>query len=93
MHILIEKSDKESDKEEKEEEEEETSLSDVDDEEIEAVILSPEEVRIKSIIWYNENKEYLEEMEARARKIEMDKKNGVYTKRTVSYIYIMMINK
>ncbi|CAO3618959.1 unnamed protein product [Cunninghamella echinulata] len=71
-------------KPEKEEEEEEVSLSDVDDEEIEAVILSPEEVKIKSIIWYNENKEYLEEMEARARKIEMDKKNGVYTKRNKS---------
>ncbi|KAI9309264.1 hypothetical protein BJ944DRAFT_173294 [Cunninghamella echinulata] len=70
--------------EKEEDEEEEVSLSDVDDEEIEAVILSPEEVKIKSIIWYNENKEYLEEMEARARKIEMDKKNGVYTKRNKS---------
>ncbi|CAO3616901.1 unnamed protein product [Cunninghamella blakesleeana] len=81
----LEKTEKESDKEDKEDDEnegKEESLSDVDDEEIEAVILSPEEVRIKSIIWYNENKEYLEEMEARARKIEVDKKNGVYTKRT-----------
>ncbi|CAO3594341.1 unnamed protein product [Absidia cylindrospora] len=64
-----------------EDEDEESSLSDVDDEEIEAMLLSPMEVELKTVIWYNANKEYLEEMEAKARKIEMDKKNGVYTKR------------
>ncbi|KAI8093554.1 uncharacterized protein BX664DRAFT_384967 [Halteromyces radiatus] len=63
------------------EDEEETSLSDVDDEEIEAVLLNPEEVELKTTIWYNANKEYLAEMEAKARKIEMDKKNGVYTRK------------
>ncbi|KAI8343021.1 hypothetical protein BC941DRAFT_492198 [Chlamydoabsidia padenii] len=62
--------------------EEEPSLSDVDDDEIEAMILTPVEVELKTLIWYNANKEYLEEMEAKARKIEMDKKNGVYTKRS-----------
>lgn len=56
----------------------------MDDEEIEAMILTPAEVELKTVIWYNANKEYLEEMVAKARKIEMDKKNGVYTKRTVS---------
>jgi transcription factor IIIB subunit 2 len=56
----------------------------VDDEEIEAMILTPEEAQLKTVIWYNANKEYLEEMAAKARKIEMDKKNGVYTKRYVS---------
>ncbi|KAI9020964.1 hypothetical protein CLU79DRAFT_719710 [Phycomyces nitens] len=57
------------------------SLSDVDDEEIEAMILTSEEVTTKTIVWYNANKEYLEEMAAKARKQEMDRKNGIFTKR------------
>ncbi|KAI9320862.1 hypothetical protein BX666DRAFT_1851284 [Dichotomocladium elegans] len=65
----------------KTEEIEEVSLSDVDDEEIEAMILSPEEVKVKSIIWYNENKEYLEELRVRTEKAEMDRKNGIISKR------------
>ncbi|KAI8073046.1 hypothetical protein BC940DRAFT_250460 [Gongronella butleri] len=60
---------------------EELSLSDVDDPEIEAMILTPDEVEIKSLVWYNANKDYLEEMAAKQRKIEMDRKNGVYPRR------------
>lgn len=68
---------------------EEENLSDVDDEEIDAMLLSPEEIKLKTTIWYTANKDYIEEMKAKARKIEMDKQNGVYTKRGVSsYIYI-----
>ncbi|KAL0095148.1 hypothetical protein J3Q64DRAFT_1632279 [Phycomyces blakesleeanus] len=57
------------------------SLSDVDDEEIEAMILTNDEVNAKTIVWYNANKEYLEEMAAKARKQEMDRKNGIFTKK------------
>jgi transcription factor IIIB subunit 2 len=47
-------------------------LSDVDDEEIEAMILTEEEVALKTRIWYHSNKEYLEEMAVR-RMVEKDK--------------------
>ncbi|ORX60523.1 cyclin-like protein [Hesseltinella vesiculosa] len=60
---------------------EDVSLSDVDDEEIEAMILTPEEVECKTMVWYNANKDYLEELAAKHRKMEMDKKNGVFTTR------------
>lgn len=62
----------------KKEPEDDGNLSEVDDEEIEAMLLSPAEVQRKTVVWYTANKEYLAEMEARARKIEMDKRNGVY---------------
>ena len=57
------------------------NLSDVDDEEIEAKILSPIEVKIKSRIWYDANKDYLEEMKIKLQKIEMDRRNGIFVKR------------
>ncbi|KAJ8663408.1 hypothetical protein O0I10_000647 [Lichtheimia ornata] len=62
-------------------EEEDSRLSDVDDEEIEAMLLTPEEVRLKTMIWYTENKEYLAEMKARAEKLAMDRQNGVISKK------------
>ncbi|KAI9492772.1 cyclin-like protein [Zychaea mexicana] len=52
------------------------NLSDVDDEEIEAMILNPMEVKIKTRIWYDANKDYLEEMKAKLQKIEMDRRNA-----------------
>ena len=63
-----------ADDEESEEEEEDDHLSEVDDEEIEAMILTEEEVNLKTRIWYNANKEYLEEMAVR-RLVEKDKGN------------------
>lgn len=66
-------------------EEEDSRLSDVDDEEIEAMLLTPEEVRLKTMIWYTENKEYLAEMKARAEKLAMDRQNGVISKKGVSF--------
>ena len=38
-------------------------LDDVDDEEIEGVILNEEEVKIKTQVWMELNKEYLQEQE------------------------------
>ncbi|KAI9268764.1 hypothetical protein BY458DRAFT_436724 [Sporodiniella umbellata] len=58
--------------EEEEAEEVEESLSDVDCEEIEAMFLTEEEAALKAKIWYNANKEYLEEMAVR-RLVEKDK--------------------
>ncbi|KAI8969707.1 hypothetical protein BDB01DRAFT_583002 [Pilobolus umbonatus] len=55
------------------------SLSDVDDEEIEAMILSPEEVRLKTRVWYNDNKEYLETMAVR-KLVEKDKTHRTHKK-------------
>ncbi|KAF7722975.1 transcription factor TFIIIB subunit brf1 [Apophysomyces ossiformis] len=57
------------------------SLSDVDDEEIDAMLLNPDEVKVKTTVWFNANKEYLDEMEAKARKLEMDRKNGIYPRK------------
>ncbi|KAI8354185.1 hypothetical protein BD560DRAFT_407830 [Blakeslea trispora] len=68
----IEKEKHESDEEE-EEEVDEGNLSDVDCEEIDAMILTEEEVAFKTKIWYNANKEYLEEM---AVKRMIDKEKG-----------------
>jgi hypothetical protein len=58
--------------EEEEEEESDGSLSDVDDDEIAAMILNEDEVSLKTKIWYNANKQYLEEMAIR-RMVEKDK--------------------
>jgi transcription factor IIIB subunit 2 len=63
------KSDNEADEEE---EEDDGNLSDVDCDEIEAMILTPEEVNLKTRVWYNANKEFLEEMAVR-RMVEKDK--------------------
>jgi transcription factor IIIB subunit 2 len=38
---------------------EEQELADIDDEEIESMILTPEEVKLKTQMWHAENKEYL----------------------------------
>ncbi|RCH79411.1 hypothetical protein CU098_003678, partial [Rhizopus stolonifer] len=65
--------------EEEEEEEEEESLSDVDCDEIEAMLLTEEESAVKAQIWYNANKGYLEEMAVR-RLVEKDKGTGIKKK-------------
>lgn len=74
-----EKDEKDEEGDDEEEEEEDTSLSDVDDEEIEAMILTEEEVNLKTRIWYNANKEYLQEMAVR-RLVEKDK-GGPYSRK------------
>ncbi|CEP08257.1 hypothetical protein [Parasitella parasitica] len=48
-----------------EDEEDDVGLSDVDCDEIEAMILTPEEVNLKTRVWYSANKDYLEEMAIR----------------------------
>ncbi|KAK3813005.1 MAG: hypothetical protein J3Q66DRAFT_41331 [Benniella sp.] len=53
-------------------------LEDVDDEEIDNIILNEEEVRIKTQVWMEFNKEYLKEQEAKRARIEMEKKMGIY---------------
>ncbi|KAF9164029.1 transcription factor TFIIIB subunit brf1 [Mortierella sp. AD010] len=53
-------------------------LEDVDDEEIESIILNDEEVKIKTQVWMEFNKEYLMEQEAKRQRIEMEKKMGIY---------------
>ncbi|KAF9373969.1 transcription factor TFIIIB subunit brf1 [Podila verticillata] len=53
-------------------------LDDVDDEEIEGVILNEEEVKIKTQVWMELNKEYLQEQEEKRARIEMEKKMGIY---------------
>jgi len=53
-------------------------LDDVDDEEIDNIILNEEEVRIKTQVWMEFNKEYLKEQEAKRARIEMEKKMGIY---------------
>ncbi|CEJ00569.1 hypothetical protein RMCBS344292_14621 [Rhizopus microsporus] len=80
----------EEEEEEEEEEEDEENLSDVDCDEIEAMILTEEEVALKTKIWYNANKEYLEEMAVR-RMVEKDKggkdhkkKGGIRKKKPMS---------
>lgn len=62
----------EDEEEEEEEEDDDENLSDVDDEEIEAMILTDREVALKTKIWYNANKDYLEEMAVR-RVLESNK--------------------
>lgn len=69
----IEKEAQKSDDEDDDEEEEnDGNLSDVDCDEIEAMILTPEEVNLKTRVWYNANKDFLEEMAVR-RMVEKDK--------------------
>ncbi|EPB90986.1 hypothetical protein HMPREF1544_02240 [Mucor circinelloides 1006PhL] len=64
--------DGDDEKEDDDEEQDEGSLSDVDCDEIDAMILTPEEVTLKTKVWYNANKEYLQEMAVR-RMVEKDK--------------------
>ncbi|OZJ03788.1 hypothetical protein BZG36_03008 [Bifiguratus adelaidae] len=54
------------------------SLSDVDDGEIESVMLDEEEVRNKTQVWYEFNKDWLVDQAIKKRKIEEDKKMGVH---------------
>lgn len=65
----IEKKDEDDDDEE---DEDDGNLSDVDDEEIDAMILTEDEVTLKTKIWYHANKEYLEEMAVK-RMVEKDR--------------------
>ncbi|KAI7907515.1 uncharacterized protein BX663DRAFT_445246 [Cokeromyces recurvatus] len=67
-------------KKDEEEDVQEDSLSDVDDEEIEAMILTADEVMLKTKIWYNNNKDYLEEMAVR-RMVEKEKDSQPHTRK------------
>ncbi|KAF9150972.1 transcription factor TFIIIB subunit brf1 [Linnemannia schmuckeri] len=53
-------------------------LDDVDDDEIDNIILNDEEVKIKTQVWMEFNKEYLQEQEEKRARIEMEKKMGIY---------------
>ncbi|CAO3622878.1 unnamed protein product [Mucor fragilis] len=64
--------DDEKEDDDEDDDEDEGHLSDVDCEEIDAMILTPEEVTLKTKVWYNANKEYLEEMAVR-RIMEKDR--------------------
>lgn len=55
-------------------------LAEVDDDEIEAMLLNDQEVEIKTRVWYEFNKDYLEEQRIKKEKEIMDRKNGVYKK-------------
>ncbi|GAA5800907.1 hypothetical protein HPULCUR_006346 [Helicostylum pulchrum] len=71
-HAADKNGEEEEDEEDEEDEDEDGNLSDVDDEEIEAMILTDREVALKTKIWYNANKDYLEEMAVR-RVLESNK--------------------
>ncbi|KAG2237600.1 hypothetical protein INT48_004503 [Thamnidium elegans] len=71
-HVDHKTGDEEEDEEDKEDEDDDENLSDIDDEEIEAMILTDREVALKTKIWYNANKDYLEEMAVR-RVLESNK--------------------
>lgn len=53
-------------------------LASVDDDEIEAMLLNATEVEVKTKVWYEFNKDYLEEQRIKKEKEIMDRKNGVY---------------
>jgi transcription factor IIIB subunit 2 len=59
---------------------EEQELADIDDEEIESVILTPEEVKQKTQVWYAENKEYIKERLGK-REAEDNKEDRPSTKK------------
>ncbi|KAI9473851.1 MAG: hypothetical protein EXX96DRAFT_528798 [Benjaminiella poitrasii] len=82
-----ERREKKTDNDEEEDDDEgseevarEESLSDVDDEEIEAMVLTPDEVLLKTKVWYNNNKDYLEEMAVR-RMVEKEKESQPHARR------------
>ncbi|KAF9937743.1 transcription factor TFIIIB subunit brf1 [Mortierella alpina] len=52
-------------------------LDDVDDDEIEGVLLNDEEVKIKTQIWMELNRDYLEEQEKKRLRLEKERLNGV----------------
>ncbi|CAG8439942.1 11419_t:CDS:2 [Acaulospora colombiana] len=55
--------------------------SDFDDDEISNVILSEEEVKIKTQVWMDMNREYLKEVEEKRKKQEIDRANGIGVRR------------
>ncbi|KAG0621353.1 hypothetical protein M758_3G013100 [Ceratodon purpureus] len=57
-----------------EEEADNETLSDIDDDEVKGYLHNDEEVRLKTIIWTEMNKEYLEEQEAKRAAIEASEK-------------------
>lgn len=72
--------DGDDEKEDEELEEDEGHLSDVDCDEIDAMILTPDEVTLKTKVWYNANKDYLQEMAVR-RIMEKDRGGAPYARR------------
>ncbi|TKY90721.1 hypothetical protein EX895_000719 [Sporisorium graminicola] len=52
-------------------------LADLDEEELDRFILSPEEVRIKERVWMEFNKDWMEQMLKKQLKLEHDQKMGV----------------
>ncbi|RIB03051.1 Brf1-like TBP-binding domain-containing protein [Gigaspora rosea] len=55
--------------------------SDFDDDEIRNIVLSEEEVKIKTQVWMDMNHEYLKEVEAKRKKQEIDRANGIGVRR------------
>ncbi|CAG8608137.1 8483_t:CDS:2 [Paraglomus brasilianum] len=55
--------------------------SDLDDDEVNDCLLTADEVKIKTQVWMQDNEEYLKEMEAKRKKQEMDRQNGIGTTR------------
>ncbi|KAF3939044.1 hypothetical protein ABW19_dt0207590 [Dactylella cylindrospora] len=53
------------------------NLEDVDDDEIESIMMTPDEVAMKTKIWYEYNREYLLAQEAKKLKAEADEKAGI----------------
>ncbi|EWC47255.1 transcription factor IIIB subunit [Drechslerella stenobrocha 248] len=53
------------------------NLEDVDDDEIESIMMNPDEVALKTKIWYEYNREYLLAQEAKRLKAEADEKAGI----------------
>lgn len=53
------------------------TLSDVDDDEIDSVLLTEEEIEIKSKVWMSINREYLLEQERKRLRREADAANGI----------------
>ncbi|GMM50349.1 transcription factor TFIIIB subunit [Starmerella bacillaris] len=53
------------------------TLSDVDDDEIDSVLLNEEEIEIKSKVWMSINREYLLEQERKRLRREADAANGI----------------
>ncbi|KAK6509845.1 transcription factor TFIIIB subunit brf1 [Arthrobotrys musiformis] len=53
------------------------NLEDVDDDEIESVMMTPEEVALKTKIWYEYNREYILAQEQKRLKAEADEKAGI----------------
>ncbi|KAK9719514.1 transcription factor TFIIIB subunit brf1, variant 2 [Basidiobolus ranarum] len=60
--------------------EEVENWSDIDDDEIRNVILDDEEVKVKTEVWTENNKEYLEQLEAKRKREELNQQLGINTK-------------